>query len=284
MNLHSLILVLALAGVLSGCASTMSVGDFTQLPSFIPTKTVSDRLNLASNESPGWKYRAHRDKADYDICYMIAESADPEGTYLTEAKLRRLDCAEGVTLGKAVSRSSSPSTSSDSLNETQITKAEPKSVEPTKQSKMEGYTGGSTLRIIHASSYQGDGIVEGIVDVKEVSEILVNGKTTPFDNLGKFLGFIKTPPNNLEIKALLHDGGSYSLMYEVTVLPEDINDAEEQPETIDFGWLDSLIERDRAIKESEEKENLELKRRREFRERLTTELCKSLNQNHQFSK
>ena len=52
----------------------------------------------------------------------------------------------------------------------------------------------------------------------------------------------------------------------------------------DFGWLDSLIERDRAIKESEEKENLELKRRREFRERQTTELCKSLNQNHQFSK
>ncbi|MDB3999419.1 caspase family protein [Litorivicinus sp.] len=204
MNFHSLISVLAFAGILSGCASTMSDADFTQLPSHkqkaiclsqfqanrqfcnvgpcyttgfvwrdpssdgdphhliegiygirrhvedycldrtvwvgeriagrelnelpwgtrrnlhskriwtaytgslsnaevvssVITKANLERSDLLSDQSSESTYRAHKDKADFDICYMIAENADPEGAYLAEAKFRGLTCSGRVDLSE----------------------------------------------------------------------------------------------------------------------------------------------------------------------------------------
>ena len=49
------------------------------------TKANLERSDLLSDQSSESTYRAHKDKADFDICYMIAENADPEGDYLAGA-------------------------------------------------------------------------------------------------------------------------------------------------------------------------------------------------------
>ena len=154
--------------------------------SFIPPKTVSERLNLASNESLGWKYRAHRHKADYDICYMIAENADPDGTYVAEAKLRRLGCADGVALGKAVGRSSPSSIPSDSLTDDEIHGLLDllKNVE---QSVEDQDTESPIIKIISVTSDGPRGIVSGVViDDSGVAELVVNGRKIFFEEDGRF--------------------------------------------------------------------------------------------------
>ena len=56
---------------------------------------------LGTRIAGGDHYRVHMSKSDRDICYMIAEKADPDGTYLAEAKVRGLTCSGRVSLSEA---------------------------------------------------------------------------------------------------------------------------------------------------------------------------------------
>jgi hypothetical protein len=45
-------------------------------------------------------YRKHEAKSDYDICYMIAENSDYDGSYTSEARFRGLTCGGKIALSQ----------------------------------------------------------------------------------------------------------------------------------------------------------------------------------------
>ena len=45
-------------------------------------------------------YRKHEAKSDYDICYMIAENSDHDGSYISEARHRGLTCGSKIALSQ----------------------------------------------------------------------------------------------------------------------------------------------------------------------------------------
>lgn len=156
-------------------------------------------FDLPSGQSSEWTYRAHKDKADYDVCYMIAENADPEGTYLAEAKLRRLGCADGVALGKAVGRSSPSSIPSDSLTDDEIQGLLDllKNVE---QSVDDQDTESPIIKIISVKSDGPRGIVSGVViDDSGVAELMINGSKIIFEEDGRFKYPTYVPNEGLDV-------------------------------------------------------------------------------------
>jgi hypothetical protein len=53
-----------------------------------------------SSKQVSQDYRKHEAKSDYDICYMIAEKSDHDGSYISEARFRGLTCGGKIAFSQ----------------------------------------------------------------------------------------------------------------------------------------------------------------------------------------
>ncbi|MEE2820569.1 MAG: caspase family protein [Pseudomonadota bacterium] len=144
-------------------------------------------------------FRVHGNKADYDICYMIAENADPKGTYLAEAKLRRLGCADRLASGEAMGGPKPASKSTDPLTNDEIQELLDllKNVERRVEDQD---TEGPVIQIISVKSDGPRGIVSGVViDDSGVAELAVNGSKIVFEEDGRFKYPTYVPNEGLDV-------------------------------------------------------------------------------------
>ncbi len=157
------------------------------------------RSSAGSSRRSTDTFRVHGNKADYDICYMIAENADPQGTYLAEAKLRRLGCADRLASGEAMggpkpaSKSTDPTTNDEIQELLDLLKNVERRVE-------DQDTEGPVIQIISVKSDGPRGIVSGVViDDSGVAELAVNGSKIVFEKDGRFKYPTYVPNEGLDV-------------------------------------------------------------------------------------
>ena len=180
-------------------AITDTIGDAEQMISNRRILGMQGQQQMRSSANLVDAYRVHGNKADHDICYMIAENADPEGTYLAEAKLRKLGCVNRVASDKVMGRPKSSSNSSDPLTNDEIQGLLDLS-KNVQQSAEAQDTESPVIKIVSVKSDGPRGIIFGVVvDNSGVAELAINGRKIGFEQDGRFKYLTYVPNEGLDV-------------------------------------------------------------------------------------